>query len=677
MIKLLKKFFIVFILFFYVFPFLISLEETDSEESTGFNDYVKITDVDYKAVVLDEPREGGKVLITERLTYDIHAASRYNLFWELWRDLPEDSVDGLKVDYKVNYVKQINNNGTEKVFVPSDFLLWEDSDFVNNPYTWYHSRGPYNEDLRRYEALFIYPNGIYRDKLTFEIQYVMNNASLKYDDVSELYLTMYSEESVKDLKSFKGQILVADKDMPKKGNYIAHTFGTNNNTFDFKESNKKNPGYHTFYFELDEDDLKFKDYNQYIEFALLSFNDDKHSFTNYAPNNVYSNDVYLEEAKAELEEYDNLPILATKWKKIVLGLSVFISAIMCIFVLKKDSKIRSKHNFFYPHAHIEYFRDIPSDLDPYFASKLVFAKDKHNPDMGDSYSAITLNLVRKKYIELKRISDTQDWVFNNIVINILFDGTKPLEPLTYNEGLYFNLIVKYANGGLLPLESFQKKVSNDFDNADSFVTSFEKSIVDIGISEGYFQKANFEEVKNKCYNQGSDYIFVGICTIIFGNLLINKTRLDLAFGALFILGITMILCGLYLKKKSREYVLFTQHGEEEYNKWRALYNYLNSETLMKEKTVIELPLWEKYLIYATAFGIADKVVKALEIKHPDTNASEILNNNYYRSTHFRTNHRTFSRSTRNASSISRSNHSSGGSYYGGGGRGGGGGGGGH
>ena len=61
----------------------------------------------------------------------------------------EEKLDGLEVDYKVNYVKQINNNGTEKVFVPSDFLLWEDSDFVNNPYTWYHSQGPYNENLRR------------------------------------------------------------------------------------------------------------------------------------------------------------------------------------------------------------------------------------------------------------------------------------------------------------------------------------------------------------------------------------------------------------------------------------------------------------------------------------------------------------------------------------------------
>ena len=53
-----------------------------------------------------------KVLITEKLTFDIHAASRSNLFWELWRDLPEDEVDGLKVDYDVNYVKEIKNYPT-------------------------------------------------------------------------------------------------------------------------------------------------------------------------------------------------------------------------------------------------------------------------------------------------------------------------------------------------------------------------------------------------------------------------------------------------------------------------------------------------------------------------------------------------------------------------------------
>lgn len=49
-------------------------------------DYARITDVDYKAVVVDnEPGDNGKIIVTERLTYKIHAASKNNLFWELWR----------------------------------------------------------------------------------------------------------------------------------------------------------------------------------------------------------------------------------------------------------------------------------------------------------------------------------------------------------------------------------------------------------------------------------------------------------------------------------------------------------------------------------------------------------------------------------------------------------------
>ena len=103
----------------------------NNEESTGFNDYARITDVDYQAILVDEPNESGKLLITERLTYDIHAASKNNLFWELWRDLPEDYVDGLKVDYKVNYVKQINKDGTEVEYTESPKLYWDDSDYTD------------------------------------------------------------------------------------------------------------------------------------------------------------------------------------------------------------------------------------------------------------------------------------------------------------------------------------------------------------------------------------------------------------------------------------------------------------------------------------------------------------------------------------------------------------------
>ena len=755
-----RNIFYILIFIYFILPFFIGLFSFNAEESTGPNDYARITNVDYKAVLVDKPNEGGKVIITEKLTFDVHAASTDNLFWELWRDLPEDYVDGLKVDYQVNYVKQLNNDGTETIYQKSPKLYWYDADYTSltyGPNKWYHSVGPYDEDLAKYECVFFYVDGLYREEVTFEIQYEMNNAALRYDDVSELYLSMYSEETIKYLESFEGQILIPQKDMPRQGNYLAHTYGTNTHTFDYTESDTINPGYHTFSFSLDKDDLQFKNYNQYLEFSLLSFNDDKHIFTNYAPANYYSNDVYLEEALDAIEEYDNLPIKAKNNKIMLFIVSITISIIIIKFVINRDKNIRKKHNLYTPTTSMQYFRDIPSDLDPHFAATLVFSKHKHKVDVGDTYSALMLNLVRKGYIELQKIDNTKDWTFSNILLNVLYTPSltnplnqnntstinsssnsysqnivnyytahrlesnlntpnnnetqtqnttyeniqqqlistspisqqpqvierynkngKKLEELSPNEEAYFNLIVKHSYGVSISMKSFQQKVSTDYDNTDTFVTTIENSIVNIGISQKYFQKADYNSLKNSTNNLSKTYMIFGILILSLGNIIISNTRLDLAYGALFIIGITLIISSLYLKKFANKYILLTQFGEDEYAKWLALYNFLNSETLMKEKTVIELPLWEKYLVYATAFGISEKVIKALEIRCPDITNSLILNNDYYRSNNFKAHSRSFKRSTHSASSTSRASRYSGGSsYYGGGGRGGGGGGGGH
>ena len=370
---------------------------------------------------------------------------------------------------------------------------------------------------------------------------------------------------------------------------------------------------------------------------------------------------------------------------------------------------------------MQYFRDIPSDLDPHFAATLSFSKSNHKVDVGDSYSALMLNLIRKGYIELQKVDNDKDWTFNNIIINILYNPNsiyqttsnlqsntnnninetklennilnnqqtdqpiinkfrningKTLETLSSNEETYFNLIIRHSLGNNIKMEDFQKKVAKDYDNTDTFVTTVEKSIVNIGISQGYFQKSNYNELKNKTKSLSNNYIIFGLLIMIIGNLIIVNTRFDLAFGSLFILGIVFIICGLYLKIFANKYVLLTQFGEDEYAKWKALYNFLNSETLMKDRTVIELPLWEKYLVYATAFGISNKVIKALEIRCPDVSNSPILSSGYYRSSSFRTNNHLFRSATHSASRVSRSSRY-GGTYYGGGGRGGGGGGGGH
>lgn len=698
-------FFLILLILIYVFPIILDYVATSMEESTGPNDYARITDVDYKAVVLDEKNYGGDILVTERLTYDIHAASINNPFWELWRDLPEDYVDGLKVDYEVISVKQINSDGTEIVYEESPKLYWDDSDYTSSkygPFKWYHSKGPYNESLADYEAVFFYINGLYREKVTFELQYIMHNASLKYSDVSELYISMYSEDTIKYLESFNGQILIPDKDMPKENNYLAHTYGTNSHTFEYIESDDINPGYHTFIFNLDSSDLKFKPYNKYLEFSLLSFNADKHIFTDYAPNNIYSNEVYLEEAKQAMEEYDNLPKEYLNKKIIFLTITSIISILILYSTINKDKKIKKKYNFYKPEIDIQYFRDIPSDLDPYFATTLAFCKKNKKIDMSDVYSAIMLNLVRKGYIELTKIVDYKNWTPDNININILYIPTlinngyvlkpqvtnqtiiqekynkngKKLDDLSENEKNYFNLIVKNSVNNTVTMKEFQDRVAKNSISTPSFVESVEKSIVKIGVDYKYFQVSDYKYVKNKYSSTGTIYIIIALIILIIGNLIIYNTRFDFAFGSLFILGLILIISAIILKKNAKNYVLLTEFGSNEQIKWYALYNFLNSNTLMKEKTVIELPLWEKYLVYATAFGISEKVIKALEINCPEVANSPILSNRYYCSTNFRYTGRSFRSATNTARSISHSSRY-GGSFYGGGGRGGGGGGGGH
>lgn len=679
----------IFMLTIFAVPFLSEFAYIWEDAQLNPNDYARITDVEYKAVVVDEPWSEGKVVITERLTFDIHAASEDNPFWELWRDLPEDYVDGVKVDYQVNSVKQIMEDGTEIYYEESPKLYWDDYDYVSSnpiygPGKWYHSEGPYDEEYAQYECVFFYVDGLYREKAVFEIEYEMRNAALRYNDCSDLYLSMYSEETVNHLNSFKAQILVPDEDMPSPGNYDVFTYGTNANEFPVTESDTLNPGYHTFSFELDEEDLQFRPYNEYIEFDLISHGEDKHIFTEYAPYNYYSGDDVLEEIYAEQKEYADTPEKYRNIKTFVFLASLIGAILSLIYSIRAGARAKSKHVFYKPTMEMQYFREIPSDLDPNFAAALVFCKQKPPKDDSGVYSAILLSLARKKYIELT------EWERNDVLITINKRPTPTVagetvdasameeetyERLTTCEEYYFNLLIRHAVSDKILMSDFQSRVSSDYENTDAFAANMKNSIVNIGINYGYFQKAYYDYPKKKMKSTGNFMLVTGILLITIVNLISYFTRLDLAFGAFFILGIGLIISSVIMKVQANKYVLLTQFGEDEYAKWRGLYNFLNSETLIHERTIIELPLWEKYLVYATAFGLSDKIIKAISIRCPEANSSPVLNNNYCRSGRIHHSGRSFRSAVRSGSMSARSG--GGGFGYGGGGRGGGGGGGGH
>ena len=71
----------------------------------------------------------------------------------------------------------------------------------------------------------------------------------------------------------------------------------------------------------------------------------------------------------------------------------------------------------------------------------------------------------------------------------------------------------------------------------------------------------------------------------------------------------------------------SQKGENNLALWQGFYNFLNDFTVFEEKDLPELFIWEKYLVCATALGVAEKVLKQLKIKYPQLNDPDYINNN--------------------------------------------------
>ena len=670
------------------------------------NDYCNLTDIEYTAVLHDDPNGNANVEITEYLTFDVHAGSKSNTYKELWRELPEEYVDGLKVTYDVKSVTQILDNGQEIPYSETSKMYWEDSDYTqSSTMRWHHSDGsgryPDND-----ESLLIYIPWTYREKMTFKIVYSMNNAALKYNDCSELYLAMYSGNTITKLNSYKAQILIPDNIMPST--YYAYTFGTANSRLPYTESDYINPGYHTFSINLDKSDLKFNYHNRYIEFCLLAYGDDRHIFTKYAPNNMYSKENVLDECISENEYYETQNRKFNTYKILLLVLSIIGSILIVTNAIRKYKKTKEKYNLYEPEINYDYFREIPSDLDPIFASELVFMKDPfdENKEKQEEYAAILLSLIRKKYVKITKLDNNADWDNLNTVISIepirttystpaftdspdyspepiytaINENTgETVEPLTTSERLYLELLERHSRTyhNSITINQLQKCIDNDYVYTNAFVKDIEKKpILESGVMQGYFQSADYDAPKKELSRIAKTSLILGLILLFVVNPISYFTPMALSFGAYAIFGIACLWKYFYLTLKASNSLLFTQYGANEQSKWYGLYNFLNSDTLINEKDVYDLPLWEKYLIYATAFGISEKVIKAIKIHAIELNIdnSPILNHNFY--IHSRSFHRTsraFGHSIYHSSRV----HGFGGHGYGGGGRGGGGGGGGH
>ena len=96
--------------------------------------------------------------------------------------------------------------------------------------------------------------------------------------------------------------------------------------------------------------------------------------------------------------------------------------------------------------------------------------------------------------------------------------------------------------------------------------------------------------------------------------------------ALSILFFPLIIIFALIARKSLG--RWSKEGLLEYRRWTAFKRFITDYSLMKEAPPVLLQIWDRYLIYAVALGVAEKLLKNLKIYIQET-GSELSHPGWY------------------------------------------------
>ena len=264
----------------------------------------------------------------------------------------------------------------------------------------------------------------------------------------------------------------------------------------------------------------------------------------------------------------------------------------------------------------EYERDIPTDDPPAIVNAICgpgFSKRIGEPDM-DGFKATIMDLIDRKYLLFDKGNNVRDDVGSTGEMAFKINPEMDTGKLKDFEKDVIYFLKGYEENGTISLDY----ISNDLKNRDSA-----KSFRDTyngwkdNIKDHYLN----DEVLKKIFNKkGDNYLKIfGVMAIILAVIVFFFTfsnpipTATWAWLASVILGIVALISFIMPQKIAGQW---TTYGEEYDAKWHNFKKYIKDFSLIKEYPPESVAIWNKYLVYATALGVAEAVRKAMELSLP-------------------------------------------------------------
>ena len=304
----------------------------------------------------------------------------------------------------------------------------------------------------------------------------------------------------------------------------------------------------------------------------------------------------------------------------ILVITLIIITILFIIISKikaSPRKLKEKN--------IDYYRDIPNKLELGEYANII------NRNLGyldnNLIVATILDLVNKKVLNMETQKNDQKKIFNNIEYKYYLSVGEKIEDKIKNLNEYEMIIINIL------FFAKDSKTIKDLEKIKEKKVELNEAIKKYAKTKktgfyNYRYKKN-QEMTKKTYEKMKTNIikvFITLCIIVFAAILINfifisPANIDIKLPQ-FILTLifSIIIFGVGIAIICNTLIVLREEYQEEYKNIIGLKKYLEDYSMIKQRYPIEISLWDRYLVYASLFGIADKVSK--EIKE------ELVNQGY-------------------------------------------------
>ena len=486
----------------------------------------------------------------------------------------------------------------------------------------------------------------------YQITYTVEDAIAKYNDYAELYWQFVGDDFEIDARSVSGTITLPQSAVSKDEIKVwGHTEDLNGEIY--------TTNLDTIQFNLDGFNS-----GRYVEIRTLFptemiTSSARTKNVDILDSVIEEETVWANEANAKRARRDTINI-------VIIVVAYSIALLVSILCIRKAIKIYNEqkgNRAYVPEQELKYFRELPrQDATPAQAVKVLYIKILPNI-LGRIVSATLLDLNLKRYIDFKIEKEKKK---EKITIEILNENSSDLPK---DEKIIFDFLKDACEGNnQITVKEFKKYIEKV---PPSKIQGF-KNNVDLRTKEELISLGIHDKEQEKIYKKYSSstslFITILFFTIFIAAIMISEVN-TIVIGASAIVIISTIISMIMVGKAKKKVNIYTQKGVDEREKWKGLIKYMEDFSMLDEKEVPDIVLWEHFLVYATAFGIAEKVLKQLKVVYPDLEQNLDVNTYTYMHIMLHTN---FSSSFSNAISTSMSSAYSsatggGGGFSGGGG----------